>query len=93
MKKKTIVLLTSLLLTSFFVSMSKQENIVSFANSEVSNLTIETILATDARLQYSGTWEYPTVASTCTPGNSVSFTGIFTQIDYYGEASPMLLIS
>ena len=44
-------------------------------------ITIETILPTDSRLVYSGNWEYPTIASTCTSGNSVTYNGVFTRVD------------
>ena len=83
--KLSKIILSSLLIILVSLNLLKlpTANVVK-AEDEI---TIETILPTDSRLVYSGNWEYPTIASTCTSGNSVTYNGVFTRVDYYGEAS------
>jgi len=52
--------------------------------------TVKVVKPTDGEIEFTGTWEYPQIASTCTGGNAASYTGTFTQIEWYGEAGPYM---
>lgn len=47
---------------------------------------VKEVKAGDEEFVLGGTWEYPAIASTSVAGNTVTYTGTFTQIAWYGQA-------
>lgn len=57
------------------------------AGPEPERVTVTELTPQNGGLTFTGTWEFPEAASTCTLGNKVSYTGVFTQITWYGLAN------
>jgi len=81
------VLLIALILSTVTVTIPSNEGV---SAEEVQNQSITEIRPSDGKIVFTGSWEYPLVASTQRKGNSASYTGTFTQVDWYGEAGPYM---